>query len=296
MNNTVILKALQSQLETIKTEAIDHETLIFEPAVTKLVEKVKAYFEERVFQNIHNIELTSENIFIFPSDTSGYGNDITINYRSSWREEEGRFGYFQISSYRPDLDSREYNTIATKYHVCMAAIAMNFESICEQWKTKWMPAFNKLSKAKSEKYDGIYTLEREIRRVENEIAESEKQVYNEAGFECTLKDYTSYDSNYDNGKNTYTKKVTDHMIRAYYGRGRWDFVSIHSFKVMSFPKAKHSKVIITYKVNSADDVVRTLELNKQRYADFVSQVYDWQTKGAAQREADIDDKVARWNA
>ena len=292
MNNNIILKALQTQLQTIQTEAIDHEKSVFEPAAAKLVEKVKTYFEQHVFQGIFNIELGSERITIYPTDTTGYGNTITIEYRSSWRSENA---YFETSSYRPDLDSREDNTNTKRYHQCMAAVASAFDLICNEWKTKWMPAFGKLEAAKSEKYNGIWTIEQEIRRVEKEIADDEKQVYNKAGYECTLKPYANYSSDYSGNNAVYTKEMNDHTIAAHYGRGRWDYARIHSFKVVSFPKAKHSKVVLSYKMNSTDEHTRTIELNKQRYADFISSVYEWQTKGAEQREAQIDERIENWN-
>ena len=291
MNNTIILKALQSQLETVKAAAIAHEQDVYEPAVAKLTEKVKTYFEQYVFQGIYNVSLYSESIVIKPSDTTGYGNDITINYRASWR---GDYSYFETSSYRPDLDSREDNTIAKRYHKCMAAVADCFELICDQYKTKWMPAFKKLEDAKSEQYSAIYALESEIRKVEKEISETEKAVYNQTGFECTLKPMTTYNSNYEDNKAVYTKVTNDHAIRAQYGRAKWDYFAINSFKVLSFPKAKHGKVVIEYK-SSKDDIARTAILNKQRYADFVNEVYNWQSEGAEKREAMIDERIADWN-
>ena len=121
-----------------------------------------------------------------------------------------------------------------------------------------------------------------------------RSVYNKAGFECTLKPNTTYDSNYEGDKAVYTMVTNDHAIRVHYGRAKWDYFAINSFKVLSFPKAKHGKVVIEYK-SSKDDISRGAILNKQRYADFVNEVYRWQSSGAEQREADIDEKVANWN-
>jgi hypothetical protein len=45
----------------------------------------------------------------------------------------------------------------------------------------------------------------------------------------------------------------------------------------------------------ANDKTRTTELNKTRYAEFVNEVYNWQTKGAAAREESVDERVARYN-
>jgi hypothetical protein len=291
MNKQIILQALQTQLETVKANAIEHEQNVYEPAVAKLTAKIKAWFDTNVMPNIHDITITSDSLVILPSDTTGYGTDITINHRRNW---DSKNSYFEASSYRPDLDSREDNTIALHYYNTMASIAHKFSNICTEYETKWLPVYNKLSAAKTETYNGIYSLEREIRECENELAQMAKEVYNQVGFECTLKPYTDYSSDYSGTDAVYTKKVTDHHIRAMYGRARWDYYSINSFKVLSFPKAKHGKVVLEYK-SATDDRKHTAELNKTRYADFINDVYDWQSRGAEAREASIDEKIARWN-
>jgi hypothetical protein len=176
----------------------------------------------------------------------------------------------------------------------MAAIASTFPAICDQYKAKWMPAHAKLTNAKSELCNEIYKLEREIRSCESEIAELEKEKYNQAGFECVLADWTDYNSTSVDNEYVYVKKTSAHKIKAHYGRGRWDYYYINSFKVISFPKAKHSKVVLEYK-QSADQKVMTAELSKQRYAEFINDVYSWQSSGAATREENVDERVARYN-
>jgi hypothetical protein len=243
--------------------------------------------------NLYSVSIHSDSIVIKPSDSTDYGSDITINYRASWRRD-GEGAYFDVSSYRPDIDSREDNTASVRYYSVMASVAINFESICKQYKTKWLPVMSKLKNAKDDKYSEIYKIEREIRTCEAEIAELEKEIYNQSGFECTLKPMTNYNSNYDNGDCVYIKTQDPHHIKAHHGRARWDYAYINSFKVVSFPKAKHSKVVLEWKAAS-DDKTRTTELNKTRYAEFVTEVYHWQTSGAAAREESVDERVARYN-
>lgn len=292
MNKNIILKALQTELETVKADAISHETNVYDPAVSKLTDKVTKWFANNVIADLHSITLGSDYISIIPSDTTSYGNSITIYYRSSWRKENA---YFESSSYRPDLDSREDNTHSIHYYNAMAAIANNFDAICNEYKTKWLPVLDKLNEAKTEKYNAIYNIEREIRNCENEIATIEMEAYNKSGFECTLTPSADYNSNYDNNETVYTKTYSDKHVKAQYGRGRWEYAYINSFKVVSFPKAKHAKVVLEYKGSASDEKTRTVELNKARYAEFVRDVYNWQTKGAAEREESIDDRIARWS-
>ena len=292
MNKNIILAALQSQLETVKAEAVAHEDNVYNPALAKLTSKIKVYFDQYVAQNIHDISISSDRITIQPADTTAYGTTITIDYRSSWR---GDGGYFETSAYRPDLKSNEDNTNSIHYYKTMAAVANAFDLICEQYKTKWLPAFNKIESAKSDKYNEIWKIEREIRTCEAEIAELEKEQYNKAGVELTLKPMANYDSDYSNNDCVYTKKYQEHHIRAQYGRSKYDYASINSFKVVSFPKAKHGKVILEWKSGAEDTKTRTVELNKQRYAEFISEVHSWQTKAAAEREEAIDERIARYN-
>jgi hypothetical protein len=292
MNKNIILAALQSQLETIKAAAVAHEQDVYQPAVAKLTAKVKAWFDANVIADIHSISIQSERITILPSDTTAYGSTITIDYRGGWR---GDGGYFETSAYRPDLKSNEDNTQTVHYYNVMAAVANSFSSIVDKFKNSWMTSIKKLEDAKSEAYDEIYKIEREIRNCEFEIATFAKEVYNQVGFECTLKPSANYDSNYDNNECVYTKKMDEHHIKAQYGRSKWDYAYINSFKVVSFPKAKHSKVVLEWKSGADDAKTRTVELNKQRYAEFVDEVYAWQTKGAANREESIDERVARYN-
>ena len=275
MNKQIILSALQTQLETVKANAIAHEQNVYQPAVTKLTAKIKAYFEQHVCEGIHSIELGSETISIKPNDTNSYGSNIDINYRGNWR---GDGGYFEMSSYRPDIKSTEDNTQSVFYYRVASSIASCFHLICDKYKNSWLPAITKLKDANSEQYSSIWQLEKEIRTCEAEIAELEKEIYNKTGFECTLKPFANYNSNYDNGECVYTKVQNDHHIKAFYGRSKWDYAYVNSFKVVSFPKAKHAKVVIEWK-SDANDQTRTTELNKTRYAEFIDEVYNWQTKG-----------------
>jgi hypothetical protein len=292
MNKNIILAALQSQLETIKADAIAHENDVYNPALAKLTSKIKVYFETHIFESIHDMSIASDRITVMPNDDTSYGNTITIDYRGGWR---GDNGYFETSSYRPDLKSNEDNTNTVRYYKAMAAIAAGFDLICEQYKTKWLPAFTKIESVKSDKYSEIYKIEREIRSCESEIAELEKEKYNQAGIELTLKPTANYDSNYDNNECVYTKKYAEHHIRAQYGRSKYDYAYINSFKVVSFPKAKFGKVVLEWKGGADDTKTRTVELNKQRYAEFISEVHNWQTRGAAEREESIDERIARYN-
>lgn len=292
MNKNIILAALQSQLETIKADAIAHEEHVFNPAVEKLKAKIAEWFHNNVITGLHDIEISSDRLTVTPNDTTSYGSTITIDYRSSWR---GDNGYFETSCYRPDLKSNQDNTENVFYFNAMAAVANKFSSICDKFKSSWLPAYNKLANAKSEKYDGIYNIEREIRTCEAEIAELEKEKYNQSGVELTLKPSANYDSNYDNNECVYTKKYTEHHIKAHYGRSKWDYAYINSFKVVSFPKAKHGKVVLEWKGGADDTKTRTVELNKTRYAEFISEVHSWETKGAAEREESIDERIARYN-
>ena len=113
MNKNIILAALQSQLETVKTAAVAHEDNVYTPALSKLTSKIKVYFDQYVAENIHDISIASDRITIQPNDDTSYGNTISIDYRGSWRNDGA---YFETSSYRPDLKSNEDNTKTIRYY------------------------------------------------------------------------------------------------------------------------------------------------------------------------------------
>ena len=293
MNKQIILSALQSQLETVRVAAIAHEENVFSPSLLKLQSKIKAWFDTNIMDNIHDITIESDRITIKPCDTTDYGNTISIDYRSSWRSEGG---YFETSAYRPDLKSNEDCSNAIFYYKVMAAIALNWQNVCNKYNGSWLPAFNKMKAAKSEKYAELSKIENEIRNCEREIATLEKEVYNQSGFECQLKPYAGMNSkrNEETNEYEYTKKYDDHNIKAQYGRGRWDTYCINSFKVISFPKAKHAKVVLEYK-QAGTVKASTAELNKTRYAEFINEVYAWNSSRAEKREVEIDEKIAIYN-
>ena len=284
MNKNIILAALQTQLQTVKADAVAHEDNVYSPAIAKLNDKIAKWFAENVISGMHKIELNSDSVTVYPTNSTGYGNSISINYRGGWRSDGG---YVEVTSYRPDLSSNEDNTNSIAYYAAMYGIAQKFDRISKEYMNKWLPAFNKLAAANSEKYGEIYKIEREIRNCEQEIATIEKEVYFKSGFECTLK--PRHEFNWS----TYEKQVEDKTIRLTNGRSRWDYFSINSFKVVNFPKAKHAKVVIEFPYGH-DNKLTTREVSKKYYAEFVNEVYDWQTKGAAEKEAQVDEKVAHY--
>jgi hypothetical protein len=291
MNKQVILSALQSQLETVRNAVIDHEKTVYEPAVQSLKDKIVKYFAEGVIAGIHDISLLSDSIVLYPSDNTDYYNRVTLTYRCNWRGENT---YIDLDSYRPSMKSNEDNTQSLFYYETVCAVAKCFHNISKTYINKWQPALERLNAAKNEKYAEIYKIESEIRNCESEIATIEKEVYNQVGFECQLLPNTDYNTKNDDGVLVYVKKSVPFHIRAQYGRSKWDFANINCFKVISFPKSKFAKVVLEWSVG-ADNQKYTVELNKTRYAEFVDAVYRWQTTGAAEREANIDEKISRWN-
>ena len=291
MSKQIILQALQTQLQTVKAAGIKHETNVYEPAIEKLNQQIRSWFSEHASIDLHSISIGSDRIEIKPAEKDGYGNDITISYRTRWGSEETN--YCEVSSYRADIDSREDNLFAIKYYNAMARIAAEFANICTQYQNKWYPQVSKIISLKEAMYAEVYTLEREIRNCESEIAELEKDVYNRSGAECTLKPYTDYTKN-EQGE--YVMVARPHTIRAQYGRARWDYYHINSFVVVNCPKTKHGKVVLDFKGGDvSDSKTHRVELNKARYADFISSVYAWQTAGADERVEDVQEKISRWS-
>ncbi len=289
MNNNIILAALQSQLETIKADAIAHENNVYNPAVEALKAKIAEWFHNNVITGLHDIEISSDRLTVTPNDTTAYGSTITIDYRSSWRDENS---YFETSSYRPDLKSNEDNTQSVFYFNAMAAIANKFSSICDKFKSRWMPAYDKLANAKSEKYNEIYKIEREIRQIESQIAEEAKESYYQSGVTCKLSNYKYCDYKWEDSQRNYFIVEKQHDIRLSTGRSRWDYVNINEFEVVSYPKAKHAKVVLKFKSSREDEKFHTREINKAKFAEFIAEVHEWQSRKAAEKTEYAEERFA----
>jgi len=292
LNKEIILQALASQLKTVRELAIAHEKTIYEPAVEALRIKIVKYFEECDITDVNKVALTSDCIIIYPNGNEGYSNRITLTYRSNYKGENA---YVELDTYRADMKSNEDNTDSIFYYNVVGNVVKCFHNISKTYITKWQPALSKLNAAKEEQYDEIWQLEREYRNCEQEIITLEKEKFNSIGVTCKLKDYVSLDYTYENGEHTANKKVAPHSIRAQYGRSKWDYVYISGFTVLNFPKSKHSKVVLEY-ISSDTDKKRTIELNKSRYAEFINEVYNWQTSRAEEREQDVNERIAREQA
>lgn len=292
MNKQVVLQVLKSQLETLRAKANQYEDGVYLPGMKALGEEVKLWLESNVVNAwLHSVNLFRDSIEIRPSDSDSHSNRITIYRRSAY---DGSNAYYEVDTCRWDLDSREDCTTAFNYYSVMTCIAHCFPSFCRQYETVWNAEIVRLKSELNDVYNEIFELEREIANCEREIADVEKLAYNSVGFECALKPEADYGHVDSPSAYTYVKRFKDKAFRAQYGRSKWDYLFVNWFKVIEFPKSKHGKVVLEYS-NDSTGRRGTVELNKQRYSEFVNEVYSWQTKGAEHREAEIDEMIARWN-
>lgn len=281
MNNKVILSALQAQLVANQAAYEAHYTNVFTPAVDKLNAAVAEWFSQNVMPNIHSVSIERDSLTILPNNENSWHNDIKIERRGGWAKQDA---YYEMSMNRQDVSSKQDNENSLHYFNCVAAVTFNFSDICKKMEG-WLAARNVLSDDLSAVEENAYTCKREIRRVEDLLKEEAKEAYFQTGFECQLLDTTEF--NYDDK----SMRKEKHYLHLQYGRARWDYYRVNSFKVVNYPKTKHGKVVLEFSYNGD---TATREINKPRYAEFVDSVYNWQTSGAASQEEYIKERVARY--
>jgi hypothetical protein len=287
-NKQIVLKALQTELEKVKKAAINHEKKEYEVNMAGATEVIKDYFNG-IVEGIKDISCTASDITIYPGVGNDYDNRIELSVRNYWSSKPE--WYVELKSYRPDISSNADNTESVFYYTVVAEVAKCFTLISEEYLNVWRPKMLQFEKAKEDFYTKMHEIEREIRNVENQIAEEEKLTYHKTGFAVTLKDY--YDWDYNDGDYTVESKPYD--LRQQIGRSRWDYIYFNSFKVVSYPKTKHGKVVIEYQRSGEGNVAQKTELNKQRFSDLVDAVHNWQTKGAEERQKSCEARVNRRN-
>lgn len=289
MKKSVVLQALQTQLEKVKRDAIKHEKRVFEPAMAALKKSVVEFFSE-ITPGVDNIDVSSDCITIYPNPNRTWNNQIDLKYRGTWDKKNE---YVELSANRPDMQSNQNIAEPVHYYNTLNAVVNCFSLIANTYINEWIPAMQQLADGKNAFYSPIWELEREIGKIEKEIAEEEKQKYFQTGAADTLKSYKHFDWKWqDVGGHKYIIEEKEKSIRMEIGRAKWDYVYVHEFKVDSYPKAKHAKVVLKYKSESTDTAWRTIEINKTRFADFISNVYNWQTRSAAEKTAAAEERYA----
>jgi len=288
-NKQIVIKALQTELETVKNAAVTHEKEVYEVDMAWQTAQIREFFSG-IVGGINRIDCGASEITVYPNSGNDYSNRIELSVRSSWSSKKSEW-YVELKSYRPDMSSNTDNSDACFYYTVLSKIANCFTLICEEFLNVWRPKMLEFEKAKEDFYSKMYDIEREIRNIESQIDADSKLEYHKTGFAVTLNDYWDWDWKHD-GVNEYTIHSKPHDMRVQIGRARWDYMYFNSFKVVSYPKTKHGKVVIDY-MRADDTAPRRTELNKTRYADLVDAVYAWQTKGAAERQKQCEDKLKR---
>jgi len=289
MKKSVVLQALQTQLEKVKAAAVKHEKKVYEPAMADIKSVVSDFLSE-ICPGVDDVEVSMDRITVWPNPNKGWNNQIEIVCRSNWNRETE---YCELSANRPEMQSHMNIAEPMHYYNTLNAIVNCFTLICNTYMNEWIPAMSEISKAKDAMYSPIWELESEIRKVEKDIAEEEKQKYFQTGTKEKLTGYKHFDWKWQNtGGHEYIIEDREKAIRMQYGRANYDYVYVHEFQVRNYPKAKHAKVQLWYKGESSDTEYRSIEINKARYEDFINSVYAWQTREAAEKTARAEERYA----
>ena len=283
MSKQIILDALASQFAAKQNEFTQYETTVYHPALDVLNLSVKDWFSRVLEINPYNLTFHGDYIEITPSDEGKWHSTITVRRSSGWGIEKDTY----LIDYRSGYGKAE-NETDMYYLTTLGKIAQNIDLIVENLKSEWKPAHQAIYKPYYELSNDLGTLEREINTVKQQIHADNRETYKVPGFEHTLTSQLACKMNYDT--NEYELKTVPYTVRLETGSGKWDYMWVNAYKVIG--PAKYRKIAIQVKRDENAERWEDVEVKGEFFDQFISEVYNWETRLRAKRD---EDETQRYN-
>lgn len=283
MSKQIILDALASQFAAKQNEFTQYETTVYHPALDVLNLSVKDWFSRVLEINPYNLTFHGDYIEITPSDEGKWHSTITVRRSSGWGIEKDTY----LIDYRSGYGKAE-NQTDMYYLTTLGKIAQNIDLIVENLKSEWKPAHKAIYKPYYELSNDLGTLEREINTVKQQIHADNRETYKVRGFEHTLTSQLACKMNYDT--NEYELKTVPYTVRLETGSGKWDYMWVNAYKVIG--PAKYRKMAIQVKRDENAERWEDVEVKGEFFDQFISEVYNWETRLRAKRD---EDETQRYN-
>jgi hypothetical protein len=181
-------------------------------------------------------------------------------------------------------DTNELNDVQI-----FGALAANLASI--EWKmiNEWTPALQAINASANVLQKELSELSRSIRDVENEIADEIKKSYAKVGFELQFKKVkiAEYIRTKDGADDRMELIDGSKLIELKTGRGRWDYVHIHGYKVIGFARGKY-----TLECFRNNDTKFQMVVSEKNMNSFINDVYQWESIGCDKETAK---QIERYN-
>lgn len=269
MNKTVVIEALEAQLQTKKNEVEQYESTVSGPALKMKQEEILNWLRENVSNLIPNIEVDSHRIRVFktgsPNDSWG---GLTISLESDYWKSGDRDIFAKMNWYGSSASTKEENTLADVQ--IFGAVASKLSAIEYEFKNNWRTAIENITNPVNAFYSEISKLEYSVRDVRNSLVVEEKETYKKAGFDCKIKPSMQIVTNWDKEGNPRELKEVEKEIKLSTGRSNYDYVYVNSFKVV-----KTNKYKTTLEIGYKDRKVE-YEVTANKFNAFIDAVYEWQ--------------------
>jgi len=287
--NRTILDALNAQLGLKKSEIVTFEETVKKQNTKDVDNGVLTWMREYVDSAIDAVSVCDQHIYIYPNDTKGYSDAVTIYKRNRWTSDSSEKKYncelSWFSSNAVGSDTRKLNYLSV-----LGNVAKCFLAIEDEYINTWSNLLRVVDDQSSQMYKEIYRLEHSIRETEEKIKQEEIDKYRQVGFEIKFAKATTCSWNNDG---TRSIKETEPNLALYYGRGKWDRVFIKSFKVLSNPKVTKGKysLLVTQMHGDSESII---EVNTKRMEQFLNDLLVWETRTSKNEAANAQKVYANY--
>ena len=285
MSNKTILSALNAQLETKSAELnklVDEQQ---KPQLQAKKAEVLAWLRENVSSLIPAITIDIDRLEINKSSSPKSGwSASTVYINTDWRTQEKHAKFNWYSSSATLEDKNELNDVQI-----FGALAANLAKIEFIMINEWTPALQVINAPVNILERELSELNRSIRDIETKIADEIKNSYTKVGFELQFKKskVAEYIRSEDGSDDRMELVDGSKLIELKTGRGRWDYVHVHGYKVIGFAKGKYTLECFRNNDTKFQMVVSEKNMNL-----FINDVYQWENIGCDKETAK---QIERYN-
>lgn len=270
MNNQVVLSALKTAL-TSKTEELEKYRIeVYNPEMDRIKDLIFKWFKENIDENIPGIKADSNSINI-----NSYGSrweNIRLSVNDYWNKDESKHK-LRLSKSSSSMNSGEDNDIADL--IIAGKVAQSFYAIEHMLIKVWNPMFREIESAYYKFQSEVDDIERGIRQIEYDQRDADKARYKMKGFSCKIN--TKKDIIRDWDADTVELVDLDHSIKLQWGRSRYEYVFLTSFKIKDINKYKCT---LEYTIREYPDAIKEVTMTIKKLDEFIDTVYEWQNGGS----------------
>ena len=209
-------------------------------------------------------------------DRRGYGScNIYFNYV----DYKSKTKYAKMSWYSSSATVQDNNTL-TDVQI-FGAVAANLANIEDKMLDTWSNTICEIEKGIYAHESNLTQINSSIQQIKNEIRLEEISKYKEIGFECEFNPEYYYSHTDD--------KIlkSPRTVLMKYGRGKYDYVHVTHYKIVSKIKDTYILEVKDQKYTSLSNDQK-ITIKEKYMSEFVQDVYNWETQGSAKSKANAE--------